>query len=922
MAGNVTISTNNGIVAFLQKQATLIGEPFILTELVYYKYANLDLPFSPNDPGLFYTFRGTQPTTTLAVRFFNLLDEYSAPLYATVVIPVSGANIDCIDVRDKGAKGDGFTDDTAAVQAALDQAFANVNPVGQSVTSPAGMLQKGGNATTSTSLVFTFPKPVTAGSTIVVGADCFHFNGQPTIADNLGNTYIPITQVINGQHITIGWYANNANPGSTSITISDTSPHSNSFLIAVYHEFAGILVGGPLDGKAGNANGTSGSYNAGTVNTTNANDLLFTFCYDSVLTPPPGYTAGGTATIFAATAQQYAAGAFTVLNAIGSYPNVWKTQGTAIGFAVALKLATTVVVTKGPTTVCIPSGVNCIVGNNPAAYALIVNSGVTIKLDGSLSLQSGLGLIASSPPVTHDITITGSGILNGNSSNIAQTYPLINLAGYNYIISGTLTIKNWGGFVGSTIYPGLGIRIQLLIANTNTTVDSVTFSSVGDVLDVKGAVVPSSPDTLANVTFSNGLTISNCVAPDVANTGITLKDIQGFVLYNNRFTKTVLGNTPLVNGGISIIDCKTGVVNTNQMIGFNSTLSIPQSGAGIYLSQDAYGVSNLQIIRCTCNNNNYGIWGHGVTAAWQGIEVGFDLCLNNRACGIYFDLVANSQLYIHDDTASGNGVCQIFPAPSDVQSAVASNSLTAGEVAGITINNVYVFGNVSTIGGVTTNVSSFGFVEVHTTNFALAQYQQGYLLACSNGLTATLPNLPVDFACCLNNEGLTPILLQPSGALLIDGQPSLTLQPQEGVVLYYSGTAWYSVRAVGTNRPIYIVSAIAGMPSAGQLVMIYTVAEPITIPANFASPTSRGSVPSTNYPTGSATYTVYKSVSPYTTLVQIGTIVINTSGVFTFTTTGGVAIPLNTTDRITIVAPAIQDVTLANVGITVAATRT
>jgi hypothetical protein len=132
MPGNVTVTAGGGLIAVIPVTNSIIQEPIFMGEILY-QYANLDLPFSPNDPGLSYTFNNTtsSPSVTLAARFFNLIDEDSTALFidagfASIYSGVSGGMLTgCLDVRTFGAVGDGVTDDTAAVQAALNQAHKN-----------------------------------------------------------------------------------------------------------------------------------------------------------------------------------------------------------------------------------------------------------------------------------------------------------------------------------------------------------------------------------------------------------------------------------------------------------------------------------------------------------------------------------------------------------------------------------------------------------------------------------------------------------------------------------------------------------------------------------------------------------------------------------------------------------------------------
>lgn len=93
VAGNISVSAGAQLLTVLPVQATLIGDPFLLAVPVY-QYANLDLPFSPNDPGLQYTLLNFDPLVhnTLAARFFNLLDEYSDPLFLFGATTVQSVN--------------------------------------------------------------------------------------------------------------------------------------------------------------------------------------------------------------------------------------------------------------------------------------------------------------------------------------------------------------------------------------------------------------------------------------------------------------------------------------------------------------------------------------------------------------------------------------------------------------------------------------------------------------------------------------------------------------------------------------------------------------------------------------------------------------------------------------------------------------
>lgn len=132
------------------------------------------------------------------------------------------------------------------------------------------------------------------------------------------------------------------------------------------------------------------------------------------------------------------------------------------------------------------------------------------------------------------------------------------------------------------------------------------------------------------------------------------------------------------------------------------------------------------------------------------------------------------------------------------------------------------------------------------------------------------------------------------------------------------GMTWQYIAASGAWVPVFDratrpTSAIAGKPGAGQLVLIYTAETLQTYPANFA-----GSVGSCrNAPAATATYSIYKN----NTLVGNVSIPAGAVGNFTFSTVGGTSLTLNVNDVLYMVAPATQDTTLSDVGITLVGTR-
>lgn len=129
---------------------------------------------------------------------------------------------------------------------------------------------------------------------------------------------------------------------------------------------------------------------------------------------------------------------------------------------------------------------------------------------------------------------------------------------------------------------------------------------------------------------------------------------------------------------------------------------------------------------------------------------------------------------------------------------------------------------------------------------------------------------------------------------------------------YFDGTTWTGLGTGGgpTGGTIAIPSSnMFGQPQPGQIVLLYTAAQPITFPPNFANPASYGTAGAN--PTSTETYTVQSGGS------AVGTVSISTTGTFTFTTAGFV-VPAG--GRLTMTAPPTMDLTLSDVAITLVGT--
>ena len=115
--------------------------------------------------------------------------------------------------------------------------------------------------------------------------------------------------------------------------------------------------------------------------------------------------------------------------------------------------------------------------------------------------------------------------------------------------------------------------------------------------------------------------------------------------------------------------------------------------------------------------------------------------------------------------------------------------------------------------------------------------------------------------------------------------------------------------------PLFFTTAA----TASEVLLLHIAADPFTIPANFATPNSRGAV-GTN-PTGSFAIDVTRQVNATGAFATIGTITISVAGAFTFATAAGTAKAIAVNDVLKFIAPAGVDATIANVAITIRGSR-
>ena len=200
--------------------------------------------------------------------------------------------------------------------------------------------------TNNTSIRFTFPQPVTAGNTIILGVTMFH-EGITSVHDNQGNTYVLAVTQVNGEEVIQVYVASNVAAGLTTVTVTVNGLQFNSATVLNGHEFHGILSASPV-ATTGSA---TGGTNSGTVVVSNADDLILSYIWGSASeTVPAGYTLATTGFVFdppgGAPFGISTYSAFLAPNATGTFSPTWSST-IAVGCTVVLKSAESALVEVG-----------------------------------------------------------------------------------------------------------------------------------------------------------------------------------------------------------------------------------------------------------------------------------------------------------------------------------------------------------------------------------------------------------------------------------------------------------------------------------------------------------------------------------------------------------------------------------------------
>jgi hypothetical protein len=274
-------------------------------------------------------------------------------------------------------------------------------------TTNYNLVQSGtSNTELSNTTFYSFPNPVAAGNTLVVGVFLFH-ETFVSISDNLGNTYVQAVTEVFGEHTMYTFVASDVVAGATTITVITSGIQFNTFTAINAHEFHGILSASPVAVTGVNSSAETSPFNSGTAIVPNADDLVFSYNYidggGGII--PSGYTAGTNTTFTGASALQQLATAFFAPGTTGSISPSWSAG--SVGNTVVLKSAESATVMVG--------------GGSPYAPILTIY----------YQLPTGVGPGFSGPtepiwPTTIGGTVNDAGIAWTNYGPPEIWYPLTN----------------------------------------------------------------------------------------------------------------------------------------------------------------------------------------------------------------------------------------------------------------------------------------------------------------------------------------------------------------------------------------------------------------------------------------------------------------------------------------------------------------
>lgn len=182
-----------------------------------------------------------------------------------------------------------------------------------------------------TTLVKAFTKSVTNGNGILVTVEAFDYvtGTTITVTDSQSNTYTKVNTAANAPSTSYVFYTKATGTNALTITITMSAANTDSYLMASYSEFNGLLVPLATDGTNTNVGTFTNNFSTGQIAAAGPSVLvLSTVSAVGGLNIPLGYSSLGQVSV---PTSQTLSTAYFVTTTAGSYEPIWTRSGLITG---------------------------------------------------------------------------------------------------------------------------------------------------------------------------------------------------------------------------------------------------------------------------------------------------------------------------------------------------------------------------------------------------------------------------------------------------------------------------------------------------------------------------------------------------------------------------------------------------------------